>query len=370
MFYRIYRRLKIFYMRRTTIFKQLILNVVIPAVLALLVLGIFNYTQTKNNLIDSINTKNEIIAQEIINIMEFQDVALEIVEQNLKPVMKSYSNKLINQYFKDTEDIESADLDKIRKELGMDPEMEDIYIINREGIVVNTTFESDLELNLFEFGEDHKKHIKSIFNNGEFVNERFTIENSTKRLKKYTYQPTLDGNYIIELGIYSKKADEIINFIKTTINNLSSDQPSIIDANLFINKDNPISLNKDISLSEDEKQFMKERFIKKDSTKVLRKENKHKLYYNYFYILRSNSDLYKGSVIRIIADRSREDVLLRNELLKFVAIFGLTIIVVIILLYRKTRVITHPIKKLVDKVNRITNGHLNERAEVIGNNET
>jgi len=356
-------------MRRTTIFKQLILNVVIPAVLALLVLGIFNYTQTKNNLIDSINTKNEIIAQEIINIMEFQDVALEIVEQNLKPVMKSYSNKLINQYFKNTEDIESADLDKIRKELGMDPEMEDIYVINREGIVVNTTFESDSGLNLFEFGEDHKKHIKSIFNNGEFVNERFTIENNTKRLKKYTYQPTLDGNYIIELGIYSKKADEIINFIKTTINNLSSDQPSIIDANLFINKDNPISLNKDISLSEDEKQFMKERFIKKDSTKVLRKENKHKLYYNYFYILRSNSDLYKGSVIRIIADRSREDVLLRNELLKFVAIFGLTIIVVIILLYRKTRVITHPIKKLVDKVNRITNGHLNERAEVIGNNE-
>lgn len=60
---------------------------------------------------------------------------------------------------------------------------------------------------------------------------------------------------------------------------------------------------------------------------------------------------------------------MRNELLKFVALFGLTIIIVIILLYRKTKVITHPIKRLVDKVNRITNGHLNERADVIGNNE-
>ncbi|MEE4198377.1 MAG: SpoIIE family protein phosphatase [Bacteroidales bacterium] len=356
-------------MRRTTIFKQLILNVVIPAVLALLVLGVFNYTQTKNNLIDSIKTKNEIIAQEIIHIMEFQDVALEIVEQNLKPVMKSYSNQLVNQYFENTQNIEFADLNKIRQELGMNPEMEDIYIINQEGIVVNTTFESDLGLNLFDFGDDHKHHIQSIFNNNEFVNERFTIENSTKRLKKYTYQPTLDGKYIIELGIYSKKADEIIDFIKTTINNLSKNQPSIVDANLFINKDNPISLNKDIILSEEEKEFMKERFIQRDSTQILKKINKQKLLYNYFYILRSNSDLYKGSVIRIIADRTREDILLRNELLKFASIFGLTIIIVIILLYRKTRVITHPIKKLVDKVNRITNGHLNERAEVIGNNE-
>ncbi|MFO7829586.1 MAG: SpoIIE family protein phosphatase [Bacteroidales bacterium] len=356
-------------MRRTTIFKQLILNVVIPAVLALLVLGVFNYTQTKNNLLDSINTKNEIIAQEIINIMEFQDVALEIVEQNLKPVMESYSNQLTHQYFKNTENIEYANLNKIREELGMDPELEDIYIINQEGIVVNTTFESDLGLNLFEFGEDHKKHIQSIFANSEFVNERFTIENSTKRLKKYTYQPTLDGKYIIELGIYSKKADEIIDFIKSTINNLSHDQPSIVDANLFINKDNPISLNKDIILSEEEKQFMKDRFVNRDSTQVLRTVNKQKLLYNYYYILRSNSDLYQGSVIRIIADRTREDILLRNELLKFVALFGLTIIIVIILLYRKTKVITHPIKRLVDKVNRITNGHLNERADVIGNNE-
>jgi hypothetical protein len=55
----IFRRIKIFYMRRTTIFKQLIFKCVIPAVLALLVLGLFNYLQTKKNLKESINTKNK-----------------------------------------------------------------------------------------------------------------------------------------------------------------------------------------------------------------------------------------------------------------------------------------------------------------------
>lgn len=356
-------------MRKTTIFKQLILNVVIPAVMALLILGAFNYNQTKSNLIESIDTKNRIISEEIIHIMEFMELSLEVVEHNLNPIMESYSNDLVNKYFKNTENIEFADLDKIRDELGMDPEMEDIYIINQEGIIVNTTFDNDLGISLFEFGEDHKQLILNIFEEGKFVNERFTVESSTRRLKKYTYHPTADGKYIIELGIYSHRTDDIIDFFKSTIGEISHSQPSIMDVDLFISKDHPISLTKNIELSASEIEYMKERFVKQDSTRIPKKVNKQKLYYTYLYIHRSNTHLYKGAVVRIISDRTREDKLLRNELLKFVAIFGLTIIVVIILLYRKTRVITHPIKKLVEKVNRVTNGHMDERAEVVGNNE-
>ncbi len=356
-------------MRKTTIFKQLILNVVIPAVAALLILGAFNYNQTKSNLIDSIDNKNRIIAEEIIHITEFMELSLEIVEQELNPVMEDYSNRLVHEYFKNTNNIEFADLDKIRDELGMDANMEDIYIINQNGIVVNTTYKADTNLNMFDFGKDHEEMIKSIFKEGKYVNERFTVESTTRRLKKYTYHPTIDGQYIIELGIYSHRTDEIINFFKQIIGKLSQNQPSIVDVDLFISGDHPISLTENKELSESEIEFMKDRFEKRDSTRVPRKINKQKLYYTYLYIERGNSDLYKGAVVRIITDRTREDILLRNELLKFVAIFGLTIIVVIILLYKKTKVITSPIKKLVDKVNRVTNGHLNERADVEGNNE-
>ena len=364
MFIKLFRKIKVYYMRKTTIFKQLILNVVIPAVSALLILGAFNYSQTKSILIDASDTKSKIISEEIIDIMEIQDVALEIIEQYLNPIMESYSNELVNNYFKKTDNIEFANLDEIRIELGMDPEMEDIYIINEEGIVVNSTFEADLGLNLFSFGEEHKHMILGIFEEEKFVYEKFTVESSTKRLKKYTYHPTLDGKYIVELGIYSGPADELINSINKTVNELSD-----VNVDLFINKDNPISLTKDIELSPDEIDLMKERFVNQDSIKIPRKVNRKKLYYNYLYIHRANTDLYKGAVIRIISDRSQEDILLRNELIKFISFFGLAIIIVIILLYRKTKVITHPIKKLVDKVNRVTDGHLNERAEVIGNNE-
>ena len=61
--------------------------------------------------------------------------------------------------------------------------------------------------------------------------------------------------------------------------------------------------------------------------------------------------------------------LFRVEALKFILVFLVTLLIVLALIYRKTRVITSPIKKLVENVDRITNGHLRERAEVIGNNE-
>lgn len=355
--------------KRTTIFRQLILNVVIPAVIALLVLAVINYQNTKRILVESNTNKNEIISDEITKVLEFQDVAFEILETGLTEKMQEISTHLVNEIFKNTREIETADLNKIRKQLGMDPALEDIYVINQEGVVINTTFEQDKGLNLFDFGEEHKNYLLSVLEGGRFVNERFTIEDKTKRPKKYTYQPTLDGKYIIELGLYSNTADEIISFIEKTKADITTKQGNIIDVELFYMADQPFSLNQNVLIKEEHDAFLMERFQNKDTGTILERSGKQWLHYQYMYMARENTNLYKGSVIRIISDRTMERVLLRRELIKFLAIFGLTLIVLITLTYKKTQIITKPIKKLVDNVLRITDGNLNERAEVIGNNE-
>ena len=354
--------------KRTTIFRQLILNVVFPVVIALLLLAIFNFLHSKSNLEEYYENKNYIITDEITHIHEFQDLALEILENNLHKRTYSFSEKLVNRYFKNTNNIENVDLNKIRRELGMDPKMEDIYIINRDGIIVNTTFLKDLGLNLFNFGEEHKNYILHVFQDGKYVSERIAIENTTRRLKKYTYQPTLDGKYIIELGAYSQKADEIVEFIKSRLEQLPEKQESIEEVDVYIGSEQPFSLYKTSAEMEHEDIVQK---VFKDQIKreVKKRDGKKHLHYEYIYLPRKNTALYAGSVIKIVSDRSGESKLLRDELLKFLVIFGLTIIIVIYLIYNKTKVITDPIKKLVDNVNRITNGHLDERAEVIGNNE-
>lgn len=356
-------------MKRTTIFRQLIYNVVLPVLIALMILGVLNYVQTRKNIIESHQKKNQLITEEIMNIHELQDLALDILEEEIDPKMRNISKILVNDYFKTTKGIDEVDLNEIRLKTGMDPGFEDIYIISRMGIVVNTTFENDRNLNLFSFGEEHKKLLESVFEDGILVSERFAIENQTKRLKKYSYQPTLDGKYIVELGVYSPKADTIIQTIKNRINDLNKRVESIKSVDIFIGKDNPFSLNKDAHIDPKHLEIYRKVLStgeKQDFTEI----SDNKLYhYEFVYMLRKNTDLYRESVIRIISDRSGDRQLLRRELLKFFIIFGLTIVIVIFLIYRKMKLITDPIKNLLEKVNRIADGHLDERAEVVGNNE-
>jgi len=355
--------------KQTTIFKQLIFNVVLPAIIALLLLGFLNYTNTKNILVNASEEKNLIISDEITHILELQDMALEILEGGLNKRMENISSELVNEIFRNTNKIETADLEVIRRQLHMNPDFEDIYIINHKGIVVNTTLLQDKGLNLFELGVDHRNFLMGIMGRGEYLSERFAMSANTSTLKKYTYHPTPDQRYIVELGFGSAQADEIIQKIKDRLNGLAGKGSAIESVDLFIGSDNPFSLNADVKLDEKHLEIYKQ--VLNDQSKVSfeEKEGKTKLNYDYIFMPRRNTDLYAGGVIRIVSDFSGQRQLLRIELFKFIGIFGITLVVVIMLLYRKTRVITDPIKKLVMNVNRISDGHLNERAEVSGNNE-
>jgi sigma-B regulation protein RsbU (phosphoserine phosphatase) len=355
--------------KQTTIFKQLIFNIVLPAIIALLLLGSLNYSNTKNILVKSSEEKNLIIADEITHILELRDMALGILEAELNKRMETISNKLVNEIFENTANIETADLEQIRKDLRMNADIEDIYIINHKGIIVNTTFLADRGLNLFELGIDHKNLLLGIMGRGEYFSERFAMGANTSILKKYTYHATSDQRYIVELGVGSAQADEIIQAINDRLNGLADKQSSIQEVVLFVGSDSPFSLNADVQLDGTHFEYYQKVLKDELPVNVEIKEGKTKLQYDYIFMPRSNSDLYKGGVIRIVSDFTAQRRVLRLELLKFIGIFGLTLVVVVMLLYRKTKVITDPIKKLVMSVNRITDGHLNERAEVTGKNE-
>ena len=360
--------------KSTTIFRQLILNIIVPVVIALMMLAILNYQNTKKILLQADQTKSYIISDQIKGILEFQDVALGIIEAPLDIELENYSNQLIKLYEENTEELEQADLYSIRKKLGMDEENQDIYIIRNDGIIVNTTFEKDRNVNTFNFGEDFKQFLLSVLLSKKFVTESFTLEISTQKLKKYCYHATGDGNYIIQLGVYNNSANMLVQSIKTRINEISHSDSNVGQLNvnrvdLFLSQDNPFSLNSNVDLSEEERDLLMSIFQNQEKVQINEKIEGRNIKLEYAYMERKNTDLYKNAVIRIESDVTEEIRLLRNELLKSLLIFGATLFLVIWLIFRKTQVITAPIKNLVSNVARITNGHLNERADVLGNNE-
>ena len=358
-------------MKQTTIFKQLILNIILPVVSALVILAILNYTQTRTILVDNNQKINKYLADEITNVLAFQDESLRLIEERLNERLENFSDILVYDHFRNTDKIVNADLYKIRDKLGMATDLEDIYVIDiKTGVIVNTTFAKDSGVNAFQFGAKFEEFLKSVASSDTLVSERISIEQTTKRLKKYTYQPTLDHNYIIEIGMYSDEAERIVGFVKNRLNSLSKKDESILAVDLFIEADNPFAMNTGETLANEDvhKELLLNVFATKNDLEYKDKEQAN-LLYNYIYTKRENSILYKSAVVRILSDSSRQDQVLSKELTKHILIFGLTLITVILLIYRKTKVITFPIKKLVDNVIRITGGQFTERAEVMGNNE-
>jgi phosphoserine phosphatase RsbU/P len=355
--------------RKTTIFKQLIFNVAIPTLLALLVFAVINFQRTRSILTSGTDEKNQLLSNEVTKILKFQDIAFNLIEEELNTRLKTLSNILVNQYFVNKNNPEEFNLREIANKIGMDTINEDIYVIRKDGVVINTTFQQDFGVNLFSLGEKFKTYLLNILKSGDFGTDLFAIEAKTKRPKKYAYQATRDKNFIIELGVYSKKADDIVKIMEETKNELIVESKGIIDVELFLMADEPFSMNKDALEVKEHKKILLAAFQNKDTTSFIERNGDLWLQYQYIYMERSASNLYKGSVIRIISDVTAQKALFRKEATRFILIFGITMLIVAFLIYRKVRVITLPIIKLVENVDRITNGDLRERAEVSGNNE-
>lgn len=361
--------------KKTTIFRQLIFNIVIPTLLALLVFAVINFQHTSDLINRNFEERNRLIADEVTKVLKFQDIAINLIDGEFNIRLKELNSKLVNKYFVNTSNLKDLDLRAIANEIGMDPENEDIYIIASDGIVINTTFRDDMGVNLFTYGEVFKKYLLDILQSGKFKSDLFAIEGKTKRPKKYTYQPSLDGKYIIEIGAYSRQVDDIILAIEDVKNELKRDNEGIVDVELFLMADDPFSMNKNAMNVQSQTENLKRAFIEKDTVSYTEKVGKAWYNYQYTYMERSNvkeqqmSSLYKGSVIRIISDRTSQKDHFRIEATRFILIFLVFLLIISVLIYRKTRVITSPIKKLVENVDRITNGNLRERAEVTGNNE-
>lgn len=320
-------------------------------------------------LTDFNTEKNKVISNQVVRLLQFQDVALDVLEDNIEKRMKEYSRQIIKMFEDSPGSLATANLAKVSNKIGMNPYFEDIYIINKNGIVVNTTFKKDLNLNFFEFGEKHKKMLLNVFKSGKFKSDRFAIEATTKRFKKYSYQATKNGKYIVEIGIYSQKADEIISFIKNNLKEIEDNQESITSIDLFIGEDNPFPLNKSTSIEKSHKQHLKSVFNTKEMKSFIEEKGNKRIHYDYIYMGREKTDLYEGSVIRIVRDMTVEMNLLRQQLYRSLIIFGLAIILILLLFYFKIKVITKPVQNLVESVKNITGGKLKERVPVTGKNE-
>ena len=344
------------------------MNVILPVVGAILLIAVLNYLRTQNLLNESEATKNSLISDNIKALIRFQDYTLHLIEENLDAQMREVSYRLVQEELMEHENIELADLNSFLEQYELDPKLWAIYLMRKDGVVVNTTFKQDSGLNFFDFGDRFQDFITNeVLKDGTFKTERMGDEKNTNKKRKYSYQATREREYVVELGVYSEDATQLVEGIKTQLNEIAENQASVVSVDLFVGDENPLSFNSDKVIMDQNLPVFKRALETKSIAKTF--DKKFNLAYEFIYFEREESNLYGHSVIRIITDRTAQMNIIRREIIMLLSVFGVTMGILLWLIYIRSRKITTPIKRLADKVTNITEGNLNERAEVRGNNE-
>lgn len=356
--------------RRRTIFRQILLSITVPISLVLLTVSILNYIKKRDLLEEANKERSEAILAELNNLLLFQNVSLGIVEHQMVDRNDEISTMLVDVIFKNTGEIESTDLDDLMLKTGMNPDLEDIYVI-KEGKIVNSTVKADLGLDFYSFGPDWKSKLMSILTHDSVVVDPLSIEGATKRLKKFSYQSTKDKQYIIEVGVYSAEANDVFSSVKDRLRLMSKHNPTIVDVNLFLKAGQEIYGLKESELS-DSSQFadVENAFSSMEHMSIYKDLNN--VHYDFEYYPMESEEIARlggEAVIQIVVDKTKENDILNSELIQVAIYFTLALILIFLVVFQRARSITKPVKNLVSKMNVIREGNLSERASLFGNNE-
>lgn len=351
-------------MKRMNILQQQLLNIIAPMLLFVLVFLGYNYYSGKEKLRELKQEQIKHLTLEIKNLVDLYDQGMVLHEVSFNKRMEQMSKLIVEEEAKGI-NLSTANLYKLSVKLGLDTVTESIYIIDTNAVICNTTFKNDLGLNFRKIAPEFAKFFDKIREEGKFSADRFGLEMSTKKIKKYSFIPSTTKRFVIELGFYSDKADGLqslmLKKVQLSAASYSSLRGTKIDAVI-----------KNIPSRVFEKRFdaIINKVIQEKKDQVLMEEKDGLKVSNHFVCIEiANTGLYDSYILQVVTDNQQERELLKSEFIKFLKILVFFIFPLSLFIVFRARVLIKPIKNLSEKTKRIRQGNLSERIEISGATE-
>lgn len=181
------------------IFNRLKYPIIITLFLTIVFISFTNYKNTKEIIKDKYYNQSKVVENSIVEEISYINNAYKIAEEELNEEMEEYS-LILKEKYRQNPDISSWDLEKLKERFGE----YNIYIINSDLQVVRTTFAPDKGLDFSKY-PSFSKLLKSRLAGDSFTVDRLNISTQTGKMKKYSYTPTHDHQYLLELGINAQR---------------------------------------------------------------------------------------------------------------------------------------------------------------------
>ncbi|MCM3758709.1 methyl-accepting chemotaxis protein [Sporosarcina aquimarina] len=191
-------------MKKMGIFQRnLILTLVISISVLVIAIVSINYIRTQENLEVEKEQSEKLIEENLLSVIESSDVAYSIIEESLSGKMEAFT-KILQEEYQKNPNVESWDLESFKKQF----DGFDIFMMNDQFVVEYATREADLGLDLKEFGL--KDLLQQRMDEGVFVADRLEISAATKETNKFSYTPTPDKKYMIQIAATADQFSDLI----------------------------------------------------------------------------------------------------------------------------------------------------------------
>jgi two-component sensor histidine kinase len=298
-------------------------------------------------------------------LVQNHDLSLKLMEATLENRIRSLYEIILDKHLTD---LENQNFKELQSVLELNPLTEDLYLINRQGVIVRATDSSDLGFNFFEFEESYNNFLNNCWDNKRLFIERVGNEKSTNLPKKFAYQ-AFNNLYVLEIRIKLESIDTLVNDFNLKLQSLSDNYSNIKSIDLFCETD--VLMSKDYGNGIDSMYLESAKICyetKSDTALVSRKE--FITYTDFISIEMRDALNFKGYVLQIVSDDYLEIELINRYKYFYLITLFISLLFVMLLITYLTKKITNPIVLLSKKVKEMAKHKELKKINIIGNYES
>jgi len=341
------------------------LLLIIPILIAI---STIDYLNAKNDLENAHILLQRQTENNILNAIKLVEAGHKVLEKALSKQMEEGFSLFIKAYEKAGRHPAKINLEKLKQQLGGKM---DLYIINSNGIVEYTTYTNDLGLD-FKKWPDLFETLTVYRQSNQFVSGHFALEARTGIFRKFSYFPTPDQKYLLELGLKTDEFSDLmsgLNLLEIT-DRLKTLNPSLNKVRIFSRHGYLIG-DPNFKADDHTKTIIAEVYSTKKTLEITNPKEKHYKRYVFLNLQNENADTLSdpSKVIELTYNTKLIDEGLERTAAFHFVVSSISIALSIIVTFIISAIITNPIKKLVDSVNLIAQGDLEHPITVKVNHE-
>lgn len=174
---------------------QLTLIMIAFSIFITLVVALINQEKIRNKLVDEHELKLHMIEDNILSSLNSIDKAYMLFDDDMAKTMEANSMELLSLYKKNP-DFETWDFARLKEKYEMD-----VYILNERNVVTYSSQKDDIGIDFRACCVNFSNLLNQRRHEGKFTHDGMDNSMESGEIKKYSYIPTPDKKYIIELGL-------------------------------------------------------------------------------------------------------------------------------------------------------------------------